>query len=173
MKEMQKVQPQMKAIKERYKDDKQKMNKEIMGLYKRYNVNPIGGCLPMLIQIPVFIALYEVLYVAIELRHAPFFLWITDLSAKDPYYIMPVLMGISMFVQQKMTPSAMDPMQAKMMMLMPVVLTFLFLQFPAGLVLYWLTNNLLSIVQQYHIYRDGSSGSGHPPVDVKAIKTKS
>lgn len=153
MRDMQKMQPMMAAVKEKYKGDKDKMNKELMELYKRHKLNPVGGCLPMVLQIPVFIALYEVLYVAIELRHAPFFLWITDLSAKDPYYITPVLMGATMFLQQKMTPSAVDPAQQKIMMLMPIVFTFMFLSFPAGLVLYWLVNNVLSIGQQYFVYK--------------------
>ena len=153
MKDMQKLAPQMKALKEKFKGDKQKQNKEVMELYKRHKVNPLGGCLPMVLQIPVFIALYEVLSVAIDLRHAPFMLWITDLSAMDPYYISPILMGGSMFLQQKMSPSSMDPMQAKMMMMMPVVFTFLFLKFPTGLVLYWLVNNILTIIQQYQIQR--------------------
>lgn len=153
MRDMQKMQPQMAAIKERFKDDKNKMNKEMMELYKRNKINPVGGCLPMVLQIPVFIALYEVLYVAIELRHAPFFLWITDLSAKDPYYITPLLMGATMFIQQKMTPTAVDPAQQKIMLLMPVVFTVMFLSFPSGLVLYWLVNNVLSIGQQYFIYK--------------------
>jgi len=148
---MKKVQPQIAAIKERYKDDKTRLNKEIMGLYKKYKINPVGGCLPMILQIPVFIALYEVLYVCIELRHAPFFLWIHDLSAQDPYYITPLIMGGSMFIQQKMTPTAVDPTQAKMMLFMPVIFTVMFLKFPAGLVIYWLVNNLLSIAQQYYI----------------------
>ena len=153
MRDMQKMQPQMAALKEKHKGDKERMNKELMELYKRHKINPVGGCLPMVLQIPVFIALYEVLYVAIELRHAPFFLWITDLSAKDPYYITPVLMGATMFLQQKMTPSAVDPAQQKIMMLMPVIFTFMFLNFPAGLVLYWLVNNVLSIGQQYFVYK--------------------
>jgi YidC/Oxa1 family membrane protein insertase len=156
MKDMQKLQPQMKVLKEKYKEDKQKQNREIMDLYKRHKVNPLGGCLPMVLQIPVFIALYEVLSVAIDLRHAPFMLWITDLSAMDPYYISPILMGGSMFLQQKMSPSGMDPMQAKMMMMMPVVFTFLFLKFPTGLVLYWLVNNILTIIQQYQIQRSSA-----------------
>ena len=156
MKDMQKLQPQMKTLKEKFKDDKQRQNKEIMDLYKRHKVNPVGGCLPMILQIPVFIALYEVLSVAIDLRHAPFFFWITDLSAMDPYYISPLLMGGSMFLQQKMSPSAMDPMQAKMMMMMPIVFTFLFLKFPAGLVLYWLVNNILTIAQQYQMQRSSA-----------------
>jgi YidC/Oxa1 family membrane protein insertase len=153
MREMQKIQPQLSALKQKYKDDKEKLNKELMGLYKRYKINPLGGCLPMVAQIPVFIALYEVLSVAIELRHAPFLLWIQDLSAKDPYYVTPILMGATMLVQQKMTPSTMDPAQAKIMLIMPVVFTFLFMSFPSGLVIYWLVNNVLSIAQQYHIYR--------------------
>ncbi len=156
MREMQKLQPQLAAIKEKYKDDKEKLNKELMEMYKRYKVNPLGGCLPMVLQIPVFIALYEVLYVAIELRHAPLFLWIHDLSAKDPYYISPLLMGGTMFLQQKMTPSTMDPTQAKMMLMMPIVFTFMFLKFPSGLVVYWLVNNILTIAQQYYIQKKPS-----------------
>ncbi|MCR4287485.1 MAG: membrane protein insertase YidC, partial [Deltaproteobacteria bacterium] len=127
MKEMQKVQPQLAAIKERYKDDKEKLNKELMELYKKYKINPVSGCLPMLLQVPVFLALYEVLYVAIELRHAPFFLWIVDLSDKDPYYVSPLIMGATMFIQQKMTPTSVDPMQQKIMLLMPAIFTFMFL----------------------------------------------
>ena len=153
MKQMQTIQPQMAAIKEKYKDNKEKLNKELMELYKRYKINPLGGCLPMVLQIPVFIALYEVLYVAIELRQSPFFCWIKDLSDKDPYYISPLIMGATMFLQQRMTPSTMDPAQAKMMLFMPIVFTYMFLNFPAGLVIYWLVNNLLSIAQQYYIQR--------------------
>jgi YidC/Oxa1 family membrane protein insertase len=161
MKDMQKIQPQMAAMKEKYKGDKDKLNKELMAVYKRHKINPLSGCLPMVLQIPVFIGLYEALYVAIELRHAPFLLWIVDLSAKDPYYISPLLMGASMFVQQKMSPTMADPTQAKMMMLMPIIFTVMFLNFPAGLVLYWLVNNLLTIGQQYLIHRAPSSP---PPV---------
>lgn len=150
MKKMQALQPMMAEIKERYKKDPQRMQKELTELYKKHKVNPVGGCLPMLLQIPVFIALYNVLSNAIELRGAPFILWIKDLSAKDPYYILPIVMGISMVIQQKMTPSTMDPTQAKMMMLMPIVFTFLFLTFPSGLVIYWLVNNILAIIQQYY-----------------------
>ncbi|UCD35477.1 MAG: membrane protein insertase YidC [Nitrospiraceae bacterium] len=149
MKKMQKIQPLMAEIKEKYKKDSAKMQKEMMAIYKKHKVNPVGGCLPMLLQIPVFIALYNVLLKAIELRGAPFVLWITDLAAKDPYYVMPIVMGLTMVIQQKMTPSAMDPKQAKMMMLMPIVFTFMFLTFPSGLVLYWLVNNVLGIGQQY------------------------
>ncbi len=170
MKKMSQISPQMTALRQKYKDNKEKMNKELMELYKRHKVNPVSGCLPMLLQLPVFIALYEVFYVAIELRHAPFIFWIADLSAKDPYYITPVLMGISMFVQQKMTPSAMDPIQAKMMLAMPIVLTFLFLSFPSGLVLYWLTNNVLSIAQQYKIHKDSTALTPQP--DDKGKKDK-
>jgi YidC/Oxa1 family membrane protein insertase len=151
MKEMQKVQPEMARLKEQYKNDKARLQQEIMLLYKRRKINPMSGCLPMLIQIPVFIALYNALQNAIEMRHAPFFLWIQDLSAKDPLYISPIIMGASMVIQQKMTPSAADPAQAKMFLLMPVMFTFLFLNFPSGLVLYWLVNNVLSIAQQYYL----------------------
>ena len=150
MKKMQKIQPLMAELKEKYKNDSVKMQKEMMQLYKKHKVNPVGGCLPMFLQIPVFIALYNVLLKAIELRGAPFVLWITDLAAKDPYYVLPIIMGITMVIQQKMTPTAMDPKQAKMMMLMPIVFTFMFLQFAAGLVLYWLVNNILGIIQQYY-----------------------
>ncbi|MDH4028442.1 MAG: membrane protein insertase YidC, partial [Nitrospirota bacterium] len=150
MKKMQKIQPMMAEIKEKYKKDPQKMQQETMALYKKYKVNPVGGCLPMLLQIPVFIALYNVLQKAIELRGAPFALWITDLASKDPYYVLPIVMGGTMVLQQKMTPTAMEPAQAKMMMLMPIVFTFMFLSFPSGLVIYWLVNNILGIIQQYY-----------------------
>ncbi|MFO7983281.1 MAG: membrane protein insertase YidC [Desulfuromonadales bacterium] len=153
MKAMQKLQPEMQKVREKYKNDKERLNKELMSLYKEKRVNPLGGCLPMLVQIPVFIALYKVLLFSIELRHAPFIFWLTDLSAKDPYFITPVLMGASMFLQQKMTPTTMDPTQAKIFMIMPVVFTFLFLNFPSGLVIYWLVNNVLTIVQQLLINR--------------------
>jgi YidC/Oxa1 family membrane protein insertase len=151
MKEMQKLQPKMNELKERYKNDKTRMSQETMALYKSHNVNPMGGCLPMLIQIPVFFGLYKTLLYAIELRHSPFFWWIKDLSEKDPYYITPLIMGATMFIQQKMTPSSADPMQAKVMLLMPVIFTFMFLNFPSGLVIYWLFNNVLSIGQQYYV----------------------
>jgi YidC/Oxa1 family membrane protein insertase len=168
MNEMKKIQPLVAEIREKYKDDKKRMNEEMMGLYKTYKVNPAGGCLPMVVQIPVFFALYRMLYEAIELRHAPFFWWITDLSAPDrlfrfnvehiplmqPPYGIPVLtiiMGATMFVQQKMQPPAGDPTQAKMMMMMPIVFTFIFINFSSGLVLYWLVNNIISIGQQYYI----------------------
>jgi YidC/Oxa1 family membrane protein insertase len=151
MRKLQELQPKMTEIKEKYKKDPQKMQAEMMVLYKKYKVNPMGGCLPMILQIPVFFALYKVLLVSIELRGAPFIFWLTDLSLKDPYYILPVVMGVTTLIQQKMTPSSMDPTQAKMMMIMPIVFTFMFLNFASGLVLYWLVNNLLSIAQQFYI----------------------
>jgi YidC/Oxa1 family membrane protein insertase len=151
MKDMQKIQPKMAALKEKYKDDRDAMNKAVMELYREHKVNPMGGCLPMVVQIPVFFALYKALMFSIELRHAPFFLWVTDLADKDPYYVTPVIMGITMFIQQKMTPSQMDPIQQKMMLALPVVFTFMFLSFPSGLVLYWLVNNILTIGQQMYI----------------------
>ncbi len=166
MNEMKKVQPLMMELREKYKDDKQRMNQEIMGLYKTYKVNPASGCLPLLVQMPIFFALYRMLYMAIELRHAPFIGWITDLSGPDrlfhfnfsipfmePPYGIPVLtliMGASFLIQQKMTPTAGDPMQAKMMMLMPIFMTVLFINFPAGLVLYMFVNNIISMGQQYY-----------------------
>ena len=169
MKEMQKIQPLMAKIREKYKDNKEQLNRELMNLYKTYKVNPMGGCLPMIIQIPVFFALYKILAISIELRHAPFMLWINDLSAPDrlfnfsfkipfmsPPYGIPVLtllMGASMFVQQKMTPPASDPTQAKFMMFLPIIFTVMFINFPSGLVLYWLVNNILSIGQQYLILK--------------------
>lgn len=153
MARMRELMPKIQALKERYGDDRQKLHQSTMDLYKQEKVNPLnlGGCLPMLIQIPFFIALYYVLIGAVELRHAPFMFWIQDLSSKDPYYILPVLMGISMFLQQRLTPTSADPTQAKMMMLMPVIFTFFFLNFPSGLVLYWFVSNLLSVLQQWYI----------------------
>lgn len=153
MRKMQAIQPKMAEIREKFKKDPQRMQKELTDLYKKNKVNPVGGCLPMLLQIPVFIALYKVLGVAIELRGAPFLLWVVDLSVKDPYYILPVLMGVTMLIQQKMTPSTMDPTQAKIMLLMPVIFTFMFLNFATGLVLYWLVNNLFGIGQQFFLNR--------------------
>jgi YidC/Oxa1 family membrane protein insertase len=164
---MQKLQPKMAELKEKYKNDRDAMNKAVMELYKTHKVNPMGGCLPMVIQIPVFFALYKALMFSIELRHAPFILWIKDLSAPDslfgvipselplvggmPIGPLPLLMGATMVIQQKMTPSNMDPAQAKMMMALPFVFTFMFLNFPSGLVLYWLVNNILTIAQQAYI----------------------
>ncbi len=154
MKELQKIQPLMKEVQAKYKDDKQKLNQELMKLYSEHKINPMGGCLPMLLQIPILFALYKVFYQAIELRHTPFHIfgtWLPDLAEKDPYYITPVLMGVSQFIMQKMSPSPGDEMQQKMMLIMPVVLTFLFVNFPSGLVLYWLVSNILSIFQQAYI----------------------
>jgi len=169
MKQMQKLQPMMARIREKYKDNREQLNREMMALYKTYKVNPLGGCLPMIIQIPVFFALFRILGSAIELRHAPFMFWINDLSAPDrlfnfafkipfmsPPYGIPVLtllMGASMFIQQKMTPTPGDPTQAKLMMFLPIIFTFMFINFPSGLVLYWLVNNILSIGQQYQIQK--------------------
>lgn len=151
MKEMGKLQPKMAALKEKYKNDRDAMNRAVMELYRDHKVNPLGGCLPMLVQIPVFFALYKALMFSIELRHAPFIWWVTDLSDKDPYYVTPIIMGVTMFIQQKMTPSNMDEMQQKIMLALPVVFTFMFLNFPSGLVLYWLVNNILTIGQQMYI----------------------
>jgi YidC/Oxa1 family membrane protein insertase len=147
------LQPKMASMKERYGDDKQQMSQKMMELYKKEKVNPLGGCFPLLIQMPVFIALYWVLMELVELRHAPFMLWINDLSVQDPYYVLPLLMGLSMYLMQKMQPTSptMDPMQAKMLQMMPVLMTVFFVFFPAGLVLYWLFNNLISIAQQLYI----------------------
>lgn len=169
MKNMQKLQPKIAKLRERFKDDPAMMNQEMMALYKTYKVNPLGGCLPMLIQIPFFFALYRVLMASIELRHAPFMLWINDLSAPDrlwigfdlPYLhgipVLTLLMGASMYLQQKMTPTTADPTQAKIMQFLPVVFTFMFLNFASGLVLYWFVNNLLSILQQYLINRQNKA----------------
>ncbi len=163
MKQMQKLQPMIAKLREKYKDDKEKLNKEMMEIYKTKGINPLGGCLPMIVQIPVFFALYKVLYSAIELRHAPFVFWIKDLAAPEdlftlhvagyalPIRILPLIMGITMVIQQKMQPMSADPMQEKMMLFMPILFTFLFWGFPAGLVLYWLVNNVISIGQQYYI----------------------
>ncbi|MFA5322599.1 MAG: membrane protein insertase YidC [Smithella sp.] len=151
MKEMQKIQPKITALKEKLKGDQAKLGQATMALYKEHKVNPLGGCLPILIQIPVFIGLYNTLLYAIELRHSPFFWWIQDLSAKDPYYITPIVMGATQLIQQKMTPTMGDPMQAKIMLMMPIVFTFIFLNFPSGLVIYWLLNNIISIGQQIYI----------------------
>lgn len=153
MARMRTLTPKLQALRERYADDKQALNQAMMNLYKTEKINPVGGCWPMLVQIPVFIALYWTLLESAEMRQAPWALWIDNLSAKDPYYILPLLMGISMFVQQKLNPAPPDPMQAKIMMSLPVVFTVFFAFFPSGLVLYWLVNNLLSIAQQWVITR--------------------
>jgi len=148
MKDMQEIQPKAAALQEKFKDDRDRLNRELIKLYRDHKVNPVGGCLPMLLQMPVFVALFNVLNVAIDLRQAPFTLWITDLSLQDPYYVFPLIMGGTMFIQQKITPTTMDPTQAKMMLMLPVFMTFLFINFPAGLVLYWMTLNTLNIGQQ-------------------------
>ena len=161
MEKMKKLNPMMQKIREKHAGDKETMNKEIMGLYKTYGVNPASGCMPILVQLPVFFGLYQALMTALELRHSSFitylpgtdWLWLADLSAKDPTYITPLLMGATMFIQQKLTPAAGDPMQQKIMMFMPLVFTFLFLNFPSGLVVYWLVNNVLSIAQQWMMLR--------------------
>jgi YidC/Oxa1 family membrane protein insertase len=151
MAKMKKFTPRIQALKDRYGDDKQRMQQAMMELYKKEKVNPLGGCLPMLIQIPFFIALYWVLMESVELRQAPWILWIEDLSIKDPYFILPLIMGASMFIQQKLNPAPPDPMQAKIMQALPIIFTVFFAFFPAGLVLYWVVNNVLSIAQQYVI----------------------
>jgi YidC/Oxa1 family membrane protein insertase len=170
MQEMQKVQPEMKMLQEKYKDDRQRLNEEMMALYKRRKINPVGGCLPMLVQFPFLIALYKALPLSFNLRHAPFVLWLRDLSAADSFFVdeltlpllgntpvgpLPLLMGVSMVIQQKFTPTMGDPRQAKMMLIMPVMFIFIFLSFPSGLVLYWFVQNVLSITEQYYTRRRG------------------
>ena len=172
MSHMKKMQPKIEALKERYGDDKLRMNQELMAMYKKEKINPLAGCLPMLIQAPVFFCLYKVLFVTLEMRHAPFYGWIQDLSAPDPTSVLnffglfpwstpaflaigawPIIMGLTMFLQQKLNPQPTDPMQARMFMLMPIFLTFLLASFPAGLVIYWAWNNVLSMGQQWAIMR--------------------
>ena len=177
MKKMKNLQPEMERLKELYADDKARLNQEVMGLYKREKVNPISGCLPLLVQIPVFFSIYKVLYVTIEMRHAPFFGWIQDLSAPDPTTIFnlfgllpftppgflmigvwPLIMAASMFLQQKMSPQPADPVQAQVMKFMPLMFLFMFSGFPAGLLIYWSWNNVLSIVQQSYINKLDTNG---------------
>jgi YidC/Oxa1 family membrane protein insertase len=153
MANMRRMAPRLQSLKERYGDDRQKLNQAMMELYKKEKINPLGGCLPIVVQIPVFIALYWMLLESVELRQAPFMLWITDMSAPDPYYVLPLLMGATMLIQQKLNPAPMDPIQAKVMMVLPVVFTVFFAFFPSGLVLYWVVNNTLSITQQWVITR--------------------
>ena len=160
MANMRRVAPQIKRLQERYGDDRQKLSQEMMALYQKEKMNPLGGCLPMLLQMPVFLALYWVLFESVELRQAPFFAWIQDLSVMDPYFVLPILMGASMFVQMQLNPPPPDPMQAKVMKFMPIMFTVLFLFFPAGLVLYWLVNNVLSIAQQWLITRQVEGARG-------------
>jgi YidC/Oxa1 family membrane protein insertase len=159
MAKMRAVQPKLQQLKESYGDDKQGMNKALMDLYKKEKINPLGGCLPILVQIPVFIAFYWMLLESVEMRQAPWILWIQDLSTKDPYFILPLVMGASMLIQQKLNPAPLDPMQAKIMMILPVVFTVFFAFFPSGLVLYWVTNNVLSIAQQWMIMRKMEKGA--------------
>ncbi|MBL8260072.1 MAG: membrane protein insertase YidC [Candidatus Competibacteraceae bacterium] len=167
MANMRRLAPELTRLKELYGDDKQKMNQAMMDMYKKEKVNPLGGCLPILVQIPVFIALYWVLVESVPLRQAPFMLWIKDMSIPDPYYVLPLIMGVTMFIQQKLSPAPPDPVQAKVMMALPVVFTFMFLWFPAGLVLYWVVNNVLSIAQQWVITKRVESGA-----DAAALKAK-
>jgi YidC/Oxa1 family membrane protein insertase len=181
MGKMKLLQPQMLKIRERFKDDKAKMNQEVMQLYKREKANPAAGCLPILPQIPVFFALYKVVFVTIELRHAPFYGWIKDLSAADPMTpfnlfglinwtppeimaigIWPIIMGVTMYIQQKLNPPPPDPMQAKIFMFLPIMFTFMLARFPAGLVIYWAWNNALSVLQQYIIMRKAGAPIGNP-----------
>jgi YidC/Oxa1 family membrane protein insertase len=158
MAKMRKVSPRLKTLKERYGSDRQKMNQEMMKLYKEEKINPMSGCLPILVQIPVFIALYWALLESVDLRQAPFILWIQDLSVRDPYFVLPIIMGISMVIQQRLNPPPPDPIQARIMQLLPFVFTFFFAFFPAGLVLYWVVNNTLSIIQQYIITKRIEAG---------------
>ena len=173
MANMRRLQPKIVAMRERYGDDRQRISAAMMEMYKKEKVNPLGGCLPIMIQIPVFISLYWVLIESVELREAPFILWIHDLTLKDPYYVLPLLMGISMFIQQKLNPPPPDPLQAKILSFLPVVMTAFFALFPAGLVLYWVTNNVLSITQQWYIYRKfGKPTPMHMPVKKTAEKAE-
>ena len=159
MAKMRKVAPQMKRLQERYSDDRQKLSQEMMALYQKEKANPLGGCLPILVQMPVFLALYWVLFESVELRQAPFFLWIDDLAKMDPFFVLPILMGAAMYFQQTLNPPVPDPMQARIMKMMPIMFTVLFLFFPAGLVLYWLVNNVLSMTQQWVITRQIERGT--------------
>jgi YidC/Oxa1 family membrane protein insertase len=162
MANMRRVAPQMKRMQERYADDRQKLSQEMMAFYKKEKINPLGGCLPMILQMPVFLALYWVLFESVELRQAPFYFWIRDLAIMDPYFVLPILMGGSMFLTQALNPPVPDPMQARVMKFMPVIFTVMFLFFPAGLVLYWLVNNLLSLAQQWFITRQVEGGGKAP-----------
>ncbi len=169
MKQMQALQPQINALRARYRSDPKRFQQEQMELFRKHRVNPMGGCLPMIVQIPIFYALYLTIQYSVELQGAPFILWIRDLSKMDPYYVLPILMGISMLVQQLMTPTVGDPRQARVMLIMPVIFTVMFIQFPTGLVLYWLVNNLLSIAQQYLLDR-AARRLKLPTVEAKADK---
>lgn len=172
MASMRKLQPKLQALRERYGDDKARISQETMKLYKEEKVNPLGGCLPILIQIPVFIALYWVLLESVELRQAGFIFWIKDLAAPDPYHVLPVIMGITMLIQQRLNPAPPDPMQAKVMMFLPILFTGLFWNFPSGLVLYWIVNNTLSIIQQWYITRKYSDDKPVVKSKKTAVSTK-
>jgi YidC/Oxa1 family membrane protein insertase len=161
MAHMRSVQPRLVALRERYGGDRERLSQAMMDLYKKEKINPLGGCLPIVVQIPVFIALYWVLLESVELRQAPFVLWIRDLSTKDPYFVLPILMGVSMFIQQRLSPAPPDPVQAKVMMFLPLIFTVFFAFFPAGLVLYWFVNNAVSIAQQWIITRRVATAEGH------------
>jgi YidC/Oxa1 family membrane protein insertase len=166
MKAMQVIQPEIQAVREKYKDDPQTMNQEVMNIMKQNNANPVGGCLPILLQLPVFIALYRVLSQSIELYQAPFILWITDLSLKDQYYVLPILMGITMFIQQKITPTTADPTQKKIFMFMPILFTFIMASLPSGLTLYIFVSTLIGIIQQMFFMRDKSASKKTAPAAV-------
>ncbi len=153
MSEMKKLQPKMEQLRERVGDDREKMAQEMMALYRHHKINPMSGCWPMLIQIPIFFAFYKVILISFEFRQAPFVGWIQDLAIQDPFYVLPILMGVTMVVQQRLNPPAADPVQQKVLQFMPVMFTFMFLWFPAGLVLYWTTNSVLSVAQQWWIMR--------------------
>ncbi len=169
MAKMRNLQPRLKALQERYKDDKQALSQAMMELYKREKVNPAAGCLPILIQMPFFLAFYWVLVESVEMRQAPFAFWITDLSSRDPYFILPLIMGAAMFFQQRLNPQVGDPVQMKVMQVMPLIFTVFFAFFPSGLVLYWVTNTLLSIAQQWRINKVVTEeGKRHPGGKKKA-----
>ncbi|MBF7728877.1 membrane protein insertase YidC [Pseudomonas sp. N040] len=159
MARMRAVAPKLAALKEQFGDDRQKMSQAMMELYKKEKINPLGGCLPILVQMPVFLSLYWVLLESVEMRQAPWMFWITDLSIKDPFFLLPIIMGVTMFIQMQLNPTPPDPMQAKVMKMMPIIFTFFFLWFPAGLVLYWVVNNILSIAQQWYITRQIEAAS--------------
>ena len=175
MASMRRLQPKIMELRDRYADDKAKLSQVTMELYRKEKVNPLGGCLPILIQMPVFIALYWMLMESVELRQAPWMFWIHDLSSPDPLYVLPVLMGLTMLVQQKLGPTSPDPAQAKMMMMLPILFTFLFSSFPSGLVLYWTVNNSLSILQQWYITRkyggEPAKKSGNGKISPKNLAT--
>lgn len=173
MAKMREIQPRMKALQDRYKDDRQALSQAMMELYKREKVNPAAGCLPILIQMPFFLAFYWVLLESVEMRQAPFALWITDLSSKDPFFILPLIMGASMLFQQKLNPAPADPVQAKVMQIMPIMFTAFFAFFPSGLVLYWVTNTLLSIAQQWHINKVVAEEGKQPRKSAKTKANKS